>query len=92
MYPDSLQSARGVPASEVSYEDNNHENDSDLITSSGVNHWHPADVQMKVEDLIWENADFTKCENPDQVKFYLTQLSTLLRNLQNLHISAGLET
>ena len=79
MYPDPMQSARGIPASEISYEDNIHEQDSGLIASSGVNHWQPAQVHMKVEDLVWEQADFSKCENPDEIKFYLGEISTLLQ-------------
>ena len=77
VYPDSIRSSRVVPASEVSYEDDN--NESGLIVPPGANHWNPAEVQLKVDDLEWESADYSKCSNPNEVKIYLTQLSTLLR-------------
>lgn len=64
--------------SEVSYEEQPTE-ETGNVDISGNNHWYPAQVYMKVEDLNIENSDYSKCENPEKVQAYLAQLSTLLR-------------
>ena len=81
---DSIRSSRVVPAvSEVSYEDDlSHMNESGLIVPVTANHWNPAEV-LKVDDIDWESADYSDCQNKEDVKIYLAQLSTLLRVMTN---------
>ena len=82
---DSIRSSRVVPAvSEVSYEDElSHMNESGLIVPVTANHWNPAEVP-KVDDIDGESADYSDCQNKEDVKIYLAQLSTLLRRLRKL--------
>ena len=81
---DSIRSSRVVPAvSEVSYEDElSHMNESGLIVPVTANHWNPAEV-LEVNDIDWENADYSDCQKKEDVKIYLAQLSTLLRVMTN---------
>ena len=82
---DSIRSSRVVPAvSEVSYEDDlSHMNESGLIVPVTANHWNPPEA-LEVDVIDWKSADHSDCQNKEDIKIYLAQLSTLLRRLRKL--------